>query len=60
MNKERWRNYKHKVFFFDHRKRKVREFSMDGTVANIVQIQQFACLLSRYGANLYVGSHPCI
>ena len=60
MNKERWRDYKHKVFFFNHRKRKVREFSKDGTIANIVQIQQFACLFSRYGANLYVGSHPCI
>ena len=48
MNKETWREYKHEVFFFQPRQIHVKE------------TQPFLCLFTRYGANLYVGSHPCI
>ena len=60
MNKETWMDYKHKVFFFDHREKNEKEFSKDCTLTIIVQTQQFLCLFTRYGANLYVGSHPCM
>ena len=39
---------KHMVFFFDY-----------NTLTNIVQTQQFSCLFSGYGANLYIGSLRC-
>ena len=60
MNKETWREYKHEVFFFQLRQIHVKEFSKDSTLTIIVQTQPFLCLFTRYGANLYVGSHPCI
>ena len=60
MNIETCRQYKHRVFVFEHKQESVKEFSKDSTLKIIVQTQQFLCLFTRYGADLYVGSYPCI
>ena len=36
MNKEASRDYEHKVFFYDHKKKNVKEFSKDSTLTSIV------------------------
>ena len=59
MNKEASRDYEHKVFFYDHKKKCKRVFQ--GQHFNKYSLDSpIAMFISRYGTNLCIGSHPYI
>ena len=59
MNEEASRDYEHKVFFYDHKKKSKRVFQ--GQQFNKYSLDSpISMFISRYGANLCIGSHPYI
>ena len=60
MNKEASRDYEHKVFFYDHKKKKCKRVFQGQHFNKYSLDSPIAMFIGRYGTNLCIGSHPYI